>query len=333
MEINQVIAFNYKDKFNAVKLPFDDNEIKNLNKIFNYSNDVTLKEYNDEELKPQKKFKLNNTDNYLMKIFEDLFEKLTTNELKILNSLKDFFDKEGFAYTGIVYLSTDKNKGLKRLDIYELRKSLKVNNKKVWLNFFKKKVGTGTADALQLFSLTDGFYLPIDNCLCSFVVNNKYDSKKTLNIYNVYKIDEIFNSTKIMESYASTTVDRLNGGSDRIKLTSDNLDVCFEDDISNINKKIKSDKNLMHTFAVFSGNGNSKIKKISKKQLNDVFEKLYDYAGENKSKFKKNDIPSLDLNSGEIKVKTNQIPIFAGLLNNKIIERLLDGEIVIPYYN
>ena len=48
--------------------------------------------------------------------------------------------------------------------------------------------------------------------------------------------------------------------------------------------------------------------------------------------FEQKNIPVFDAKAKELKVSEDSIPTFAALLDNKVIQRLLNNQIEIPYY-
>ena len=116
-----------------------------------------------------------------------------------------------------------------------------------------------------------------------------------------------------------------------LTLTENDTSVSF-DDIDKVKKFVQNNESVAETFAKFKGNGNAMIQKQPLRKVKAVFERLRNYAKSRAdASFSEKNIPTIDGN--EIKVTEYSVPIFSGLIENKIIERLLNGDIEIPYYS
>ncbi|WP_314208692.1 hypothetical protein, partial [Vagococcus salmoninarum] len=127
----------------------------------------------------------------------------------------------------------------------------------------------------------------------------------------------------------------------KFKLTINNSDVLFEDEFGNdrttevIAEVINSDyEHLQQTFATFTGRSNKIIQTIELTQLEKVTNDLFDYIDDPQTDnlFTKEEVPRIDTNENKVYVNEKSIRIFAAMLNNQIIRKLLDGTIEIPYY-
>ena len=72
--------------------------------------------------------------------------------------------------------------------------------------------------------------------------------------------------------------------------------------------------------------------KLSKFLLK-ILDTLKDFVKNNADAgFEQKNIPVFDADAKELKVSEDSIPTFAALLDNKVIRRLLNNQIEIPYY-
>ena len=94
------------------------------------------------------------------------------------------------------------------------------------------------------------------------------------------------------------------------------------------------DIHLKKTYATFSGRSTKTVQKINLTRLSEVIESLkeYIYDPQTDSLFTEIELPRIDIKKSEIYVDEKSVKIFAAMLNNEIIQKLLDGTIEIPYY-
>jgi hypothetical protein len=110
------------------------------------------------------------------------------------------------------------------------------------------------------------------------------------------------------------------------------LKVSFENaNLPNLKNIIYSDDHLTKTFANYHDNGRRKIKQIGYDELQKVLDILRNYVKDNAdARFGSKNIPTLK--DGKLEVTEDSIPTFAALLDNKVIQRLLNNNIEIPYF-
>lgn len=91
--------------------------------------------------------------------------------------------------------------------------------------------------------------------------------------------------------------------------------------------------NQLQLFARFKGTKSSTIQKIGIDKLEQALDRLKAYVeSDATAKFSIINIPSIDKEKLEIFVTEDQVPILAALLENKVIERILDKSIRVPYF-
>lgn len=148
--------------------------------------------------------------------------------------------------------------------------------------------------------------------------------------------DELFETFDTQKKYVENTLNKFSDTQSPTRLTTDKVKVQISENDEEVRRLIYSNKKLTKTFASFTGSTRNTIQKIKSSKVKDVLEKLNSYVQENAdSKFEIINIPKLIEDDEEmvLQVDVNSAPIFAALLENKIIQRLLNDEIQIPYYN
>lgn len=198
----------------------------------------------------------------------------------------------------------------------------------------RKKVGTTKNNKATIEHLTNGISLPMDGCIASFFFWNT-ENKYEVNVFDAWIFDEIFSIRDTQDKYAINTLKRFLPDSDnKITLAQEKVEVHFgnEDDVfENVKSVVLENKKLTKTFADFKNNGNRTIKKINIEELKAVLDTLKNYASIEGTEFSTINIPTLD-KKGKLTVTVDSIPMLAALLENKVIQKLLDGKITIPYY-
>lgn len=157
-----------------------------------------------------------------------------------------------------------------------------------------------------------------------------------VNVYNALGFDNLFETFDTQKKYVENTLNKFSDSQSPTLLTIDKVKVQIKENNEDVRKLIYSNEKLTKTFSSFTGSSRNTIQKIGSSRVKDVLEKLNNYVQENAdSKFESINIPQLIEEDGKavLKVDVDSAPIFAALLENKIIQRLLNDKIQIPYYN
>lgn len=348
MEISKIIVINYNSEENIerYKICINNEQLEEFSKIVQNPSDGFMVDYLSETaiqaLSTSNKYYIIEEDKnnyYQLKILSKIMSGLTS--IQDLKSINDIFDSNGnLSCNLIAYISENEN-GERNLFLYKLAKTNLIKDKGFLK--FTKKAGSSEANDVKIEQINNGFNLPTNKCIASLKIE-KYGGKKTkytAKIYNAYEFDNSLNTTETQHTYVKRTLNKFVRPDKPIKLTKDNISVSFKKNkaktLSSIEQAIFDNVYLTKTFANFHDNKNRIIKKISKKNLEDVLNYLNKYVKQNKNiGFTKKNIPKLIYNKKNItglKVTKDSVPIFAALLDNKVIERLLDGKVEIPYYN
>lgn len=346
MEISKIIVINYNSEENIerYKICINDKQLKEFSKIVQDPLDGSMVDFLSQNaiqaLSTSNKYYIvenNKTSYYQLKILTKLISGLSN--IQDLKSVNDIFDSNGNLSCNLIAYISEKENGEKNLFLYKLAKTNLIKDKGFLK--FTKKAGSSIANDVKIEQINNGFNLPTNKCIASLKIE-KCGGKKTkytAKIYNAYEFDNSLNTTETQHTYVKRTLNKFVRPDKPIKLTKDNISVSFNvKNLSSIEQVIFDDVYLTKTFANFHDNKNRIIKKISKKKLEDVLNFLKKYVAQNKKiKFTKKNIPnpvySKNNNITGLEVTRDSVPIFAALLDNKVIERLLDGKVEIPYYN
>ena len=142
----------------------------------------------------------------------------------------------------------------------------------------------------------------------------------------------MFDTLETQHKYVDRTLKRFSSSESQITIAKNKIKVSFTD-IKKLKTKIYSDSHLTKTFANYHDTNRRKIKQISSDKLKEVLDTLKKFVKNNADAgFEQKNIPVFDAKAKELKVSEDSIPTFAALLDNKVIQRLLNNQIEIPYY-
>ncbi|MGN9011041.1 hypothetical protein [Lactobacillus amylovorus] len=270
-----------------------------------------------------------NSNYYQIDILEELMKGL--DKTKELQSMNDLYNDNELLYNVVGYLVEEDN-GNKGLFLYQLKKTNLVKDKGFWI--FKKKAGSGNGAEVKVEQITDGFNLPVDDCLASLYKRKDEAEGKVYKarIYQAYLFDKVFGTSETQHKYVDRTLKKFGNSESQITIARNEIKVSFTD-IKKLETKIYSDSHLTKTFANYHDTSRRKIKQISSDKLKEVLDTLKDFVKNNADAgFEQKNIPVFDDDAKELKVSEDSIPTFAALLDNKVIQRLLNNQIEIPYY-
>lgn len=336
MNIINVLVINSGLKY---KLGFDNEQLEELSKILAKPSERNMVNYLDndtiEDLDNSNKYYINgddNTESYQL----DILKKLITDipKIPILKSIDDIFQDDNLKYSLIGYLSEEEN-GNQELFLYQLKKvnlvkdnSFFIFNKKI----YTKKNAASQSNSIKVEQVTNGFNLPTSGCLASIYKrrNSSEGNQYKAKIYRAYNFDEVFQTSETKRKYVERNIQKFESSISLI--LKDNVSVSFEKaNIDTLKKVIYSDDHLTKTFCNYHDTKTRKIKKIKYESLEKVLNTLKTYVKNNAdAEFEIRNIPILK--DMKLEVTEDSVPIFAALLDNKVIQRLLDNKIEIPYF-
>lgn len=268
---------------------------------------------------------------YQIKFFQKYFSLEEDISISLLKKVADVYNEDDeLKYNIIAYVKKEDSKKLEA-NIFELKDDTKLKNK--IFAFYNTD-----AKEVKITKNHKILNIPFDKnkCLANFYIREEDNGvyTYTVKVFNAVMFDSIFNVKYMQEDYAKNVIANFN---DKYTLTQDECTVKFvgENDnntkiLQEIEEKAIKNDAMRNFFANYTDNPKRKINSITVERLKDVLKELREFAiNRADSQFKENDIPEINDNS-EIVVSARTLPIFTALLNNSVIERLLDKNIVIP---
>ncbi|APZ49908.1 hypothetical protein BW721_09850 [Jeotgalibaca sp. PTS2502] len=279
---------------------------------------------------------------FLKEFFEAIEEADDTDSW--LGSLDDLFqDKYPFQPNVIIYKLKEIYEHEKKSCIYikAFKNNMLMEDRTILFGKMKKLDNESGVNEIGVLQGKSIFVLPQRDFICS--VEKEHNNNITLKVYNAMELDKLFSVEKLIEDYAEKKIRRfVSADKDRkFKLTRSNADVFFKDTDGNdkteevVSEIITSkDIHLKKTYATFSGRSTKTVQKIDLQRLSDVVEKLREYIlnPQTDNLFTVKELPRINITENTIYVDEKSVKIFAAMLNNEIIQKLLDGTIEIPYY-
>lgn len=348
MDISYVclIMYNGIEDFTVYKLPLGNDALSAIRNSLEEPSTWGMKKYSDVSvsLESPKKYSVVDSDTmYHTEMLKDLMKKIEDRDLGLLQTWNEAFSEDTVNTKKIIayYNNAEENEvHSSSAYIYALNNKVLVKNK--IMLFKKRKFNATDAEELYIEPVEGRIDLPVDkkNCIVSFhkKIQETGETRETtkVNVYNALGFDELFETFDTQKKYVENTLNKFSDTQSPTRLTTDKVKVQISENDEEVRRLIYSNKKLTKTFASFTGSTRNTIQKIKSSKVKDVLEKLNSYVQENAdSKFEIINIPKLIEDDEEmvLQVDVNSAPIFAALLENKIIQRLLNDEIQIPYYN
>lgn len=350
VDISGIYLVDYKKNENAKirKLYLDNDELSKFSRRIRMPSQKRLPDFdsiNDSIFSTYPRFKIEELDttNYLFFLskFYDFIEE-SDDKNPWLSSLDELFDNQNdFKPNMIIYklMEIDEETKTECLYICSFKRSMLMADKTLLFGKKKKDRDLGVTE-INVLEKSNIFILPEQGFVCSI---EKKGKKVGLKVYKAIELDKLFKIEALIDDYAEKKIRRfINDEENRkFKLTKEKADVYFKDKSGNnkvneVIEKVKSSRSidLKKTYATFSGRSTKTIQKISLERLNGVIQELKLYAKNPQKEhyFTIDEIPRIDIKEKQIYVDEKSIKIFAAMLNNEIIQKLLDGTIEIPYY-
>lgn len=293
---------------------------------------------------PRFKIEELNESNYLyfLKEFYNTILKVDDEDI-LLNSLEDLFGKQNTFQPNIIVYKLDEvheEKKKKCMYINTFKKNMLMEDKTFLFGLKKKKDMELGVHEIGVLDERNIFILPEKDFVCSIEDDGDITSLK---VYKAMELDKLFNVESLINDYAEKKILRfVSDDSERkFKITRNNADVLFEDLDGNdrtdevVKEIITSDDiHLKKTYASFSGRSTKTVQRILLKRLSEVIESLKAYIldPQTDNLFTEMELPRISMRKREVYVDEKSVKIFAAMLNNEIIQKLLDGTIEIPYY-
>ena len=180
-----------------------------------------------------------------------------------------------------------------------------------------------------IHEISDSLELPMSNFIC--MISKKNNNTYSIRVYDAFKVDKHFQLSAHINKYAENVLNRFNtSDSNKLLLTADQVEVQI-DDIASIMDIVTDNDALSKSLSFYSGHGNKTINQISSGKLLDAINSLRNHVSDEDNKYILEDIPKFENN--KITVSGNQIKIFVALLNNQIVEKILNNQIELPYFD
>ncbi|QOD85395.1 hypothetical protein IE337_04105 [Weissella viridescens] len=316
---------------NIKKLPFDNEQLKQISKVVSLPESDKLKPFDIESLNLQKKYYVDNDGNVQKEYVEHfLTEVKAQTSVKLVNSMQELFDGVDNKYDFVMYHFYNEQTKSHNVYFYYLNKGTIIKNKVI------AEFEHTTAKKLKIIESNKSFSLPLGNCTAQYTYRQSTDVDgensviKVLYVYNAKDFDYGFDLKESVK--VNHVCDQFK--EEEYRLTSSEVLVKFSD-LKEIKKKILGDTTLSDSFSNYSNHANARIKSISFEQLRTVIEKINEYVAKSPNpKFLINNIPTISESGGKtrLNITSESVPIFAALLTNTAVEKLLDNEIIIPYF-
>lgn len=358
MDINEVALIEcLNGEVNIKFLAASNGSLENLSNEYVLPSDNRLPIYDPENIfKTSTRFKIENlSEEHSFFILRQIYQSfLTLVENKedddFLQDISDLRSTNSFNPTLIIYGCTIKNDAGQNKTvafIHEYTKNIFAENLK-YLWGTNKKLADTNVNEIEYKNIEDALILPLKNPIAKIenyqeTVEDVTLTKTRLITYQTFKLENALHLRKIEDSYATKKLNRFINDDEekKYKITKRNISVIFGStkeeqtrELSTITNIVLENDLLRQSFARFSANGTRTIQKIEVTDLKNLLKKLFEYVDDVTidSEFSSENIPVYDETKNELLVTTNSVPIFSAMLDNKIIQRLLSGEIEIPYY-
>lgn len=352
-------AYNQESKIKIKKIPLEDGDFGSLGKEIesnlNNLNRKTLQSWHSsiENLEQPKKYRVIYSENtYHSRILETLQQNLKGN-VDNIEDMDSIFYKNNLNYNAILYIFETKDNIEQLGYLFQLNKkallkaktvlSIKIGKLKIQKN---AKIPTTSDNLFEIDEINSGLSLPVTKCISCFKINLEDMNKSSVEVYNAYAFDDLFLTAITQNIYAKTTLQKFDNGEWKIAkkiISAKNGSHSKEKGIT-VSFKEKKEKNIEQIIsnsilvrkplATYTDNKNRTICRIGASDLKRLIDELNQAIDDPDIivNFEKENIPKIDLEKGELEVTEKSLPLFAAMLENKVIEKLLNHEISIPYY-
>lgn len=245
-------------------MDFSDEQLKELSKEIKTSSERSMVDYISsdtiESLSTPTKYYISGDDNskyYQIDILKEFMAGL--DKTKELQSMNDLYNEDNKLLYNIVGYLVEEDNGNKGLFLYPLKKTNLVKDRGFWI--FKKKAGSGKGSEVKVEQITDGFNLPVDDCLASLYKRRDEAEGKAYKarIYQAYLFDKVFDTLETQHKYVDRTLKKFGSSESQITIANNEIKVSFTN-IENLETKIYSDTHLTKTFANYHDTNRRKIR-------------------------------------------------------------------------
>lgn len=315
-------------------LYMNDSELKKIEDKLEFPKPKNIKEYSEEDIFTNpNKFKMSSLDgNSLYFFLTKLFDVDYSKKENKLESIDDIGSQGNqFNPNIIAYYFQEDN--YRSIYLIELRiKKFLIQDKVIkFLHFLKKKSGSEDRIETGIVDVKKGIDFPLSGVLCE--IRQSDSSSYGITVFNSKKLDSVLQLESKIQECANYTLSRFNAGQEyNFYLAKKSTRV----EIINMNKVksvVRDDIKLSKALSLYNGHQNKKINQISKEQLKQAIQRLVDHVNDEGNKYQLHEIPKYEEEQNKLTVDEFQIKIFTALLDNKIVEKILDKSIDLPFFD
>ena len=326
-----VLAQVTEDEVIGKYLNTADEELRKIEEKIEFPNNRRLKEINDLGIfDNSKRFSIEELTNqspyYKLVDLFDIDYSASDTRLKSIDDINHLESETSFKPSLALYYYTENGEEFILITTLNVKKII-VKDKLFWK--FKQRVGVNDGIDMIIHEISDSLELPMSNFIC--MISKKNNNTYSIRVYDAFKVDKHFQLSAHINKYAENVLNRFNtSDSNKLLLTADQVEVQI-DDIASIMDIVTDNDALSKSLSFYSGHGNKTINQISSGKLLDAINSLRNHVSDEDNKYILEDIPKFENN--KITVSGNQIKIFVALLNNQIVEKILNNQIELPYFD
>lgn len=336
--LKRVVLAEINDaEFKVKSLNTSDSDLKLIFKKLKIPSCKGMKEYSDLGIfENPNKFCISNLnqDNLYGRLIS-LFDVDYTVIDNKLSTIDEIDYKSGFKPNlALYYLKKEKNEEiciipLKKKTFLLKDKTFVIPIGKDGLNTgIKMKEGVQNEVALKVEEFKNGLELPLSGIICKIIKNQEI--QYSINVHDSVGLDSVLGLHTHIKEHATKVLNRFNATNGyKFLLTKDNVQVEIVG-IESIVEILEQNSELTKSLALYKGHKNKTINRISRKNLEDAINILREHEQDEDCLYKAEDIPNFE--QDKLVVSGTQIKIFTALLGNRIVEKILNKQIDLPFY-
>ena len=317
-----VLAQVIEDEIVVKYLNTADKELENIQEKIEFPNNEKLKEISDLGIfdNPKSfsiKELIEGNPYYKLVEFFDINYSEPERRLKSIDDIDFLNSQNGFRPNLVLYYFLKNEEEIILIAPLNLKKLL-----------VKDRLFLGGIDMIT-HEIKDSIELPMSSFIC--MIFKGIDTTFSINVYDTFKVDKQFQLHDHINDYAERVLNRFNiSDQNKFLLTTDKIEVQI-DNIDSIMNVVTDNEALSKSLSFYSGHGNKMINKITGEKLLEAINSLQEHVEDENNKYTLEDIPKYE--NDKLTVSGNQIRIFVALLNNQIVEKILNNQIELPYFD
>lgn len=325
-----VLCQIFENEFVVKYLNTADEELTKIEEKIKFPNDERLKEISDLGIfdNPKsfsiKELTMESPYYKLVELFNINYSE-SERRLKSIDDIDFSNSQNGFKPNLVLYYYLENEEEIILIAPLNLNKLLVKD--KLFLGL-KKHTGVNNGIDMITHEIKDSIELPMSSFICMI---SKKNTTISINVYDTFRVDKQFQLYDHINDYAKKVLKRFNSSDqNKFLLTTDKIEVQI-DNIDSIMNVVTDNEALSKSLSFYSGHGNKMINQITGEKLLLAVNNLKNHAEDENNKYTLGDIPKFENN--KITVSGNQIRIFVALLNNQIVEKILNNQIELPYFD